>query len=319
MAGVAAPLATMLTGRMPRRAVLLMIAVTMAAGNVISALAPGYALFLVSRLISGLFHGLMWSIVACVAIRLVAEKDGARAAAAVFSGISLALVLGVPLTSFIGTHWGWRPSFVTLAGVCAVSGILIRGALPALPSHGVFAAADLRSLTRSRRLRTILLFTGAVVIGNYAAYTYIAAYLEERGIAANSIGGYLVGYGIAGVLGNIAAGTLLSRLPSIRVLLVGLTTAMTAALIFVGISRSVPALWVFLVIWGITYSAVPVVAQTMVLRAHEPHQGEAATSLYVLVFNCSIAAGALVGAFGVDAGGPAMGSASAPRSQASGR
>lgn len=303
LAGALAPIATVVSGRFDRRTVVATILLVFAAGNALSAAALGYPTFMAARLVSGLVHGLLWAIVASVAVRLVAASDAVRATAAVFSGISLALVLGVPVGATLGVLWGWRWVFAALAALCAVTTVLVCVLLPRLPSARLFGASDLLGLLSSSRLRTILWLTGAVVVGNYAGYAYLAPLLGERGVSAAAIGPLLLVYGIAGVLGNFGAGAALSRVSSARPLLLLLTGVLTVSLAMAAVVSSLSALVIVLAVWGMSYSALPVVLQTLVLRAVGDGAGEPATSIYVLVFNCSIAVGAFAGAVGVDAGG----------------
>jgi predicted MFS family arabinose efflux permease len=307
LAGLLAPVITVITGRKDRRTLLLSILAVFIAGNALSAVAQSYAVFMISRFTSGLIHGLMWAIVASVAIRLVCATDAVRATAAVFSGISLALVLGVPLGAFIGSILGWRWAFALLSMLCALTFILVRALLPQLPCERTFTFSDLRPLLKSTPLRTVLLVTAVVVIGNYSAYTYIAPFLyDARAISAGLVGPFLLCYGVAGVVGNFACGAILSRSRSVRPVLAGLSVVLTAALLLIVVTQPRPLLALLMVVWGASYSALPVALQTQVLRVSDHGIGEATTSIYVLVFNCSIAAGALVGGFGIDTGGPTV-------------
>jgi predicted MFS family arabinose efflux permease len=307
LAGLLAPVITVISGRMDRRTLVLSILAVFTAGNALSAIAQSYTVFMISRFTSGLIHGLMWAIVASVAIRLVCGKDAVRATAAVFSGISLALVLGVPFGAFIGSILGWRWAFALLSMLCALTFILVRALLPQLPCERTFTFSDLRPLLKSTQLRIVLLVTAVVVIGNYSAYTYVAPFLyDARAIGAGLVGPFLLCYGVAGVIGNFASGAILSRSHSVRPVLAGLTVVLTMALLLIVLTQPRPLLALLMVVWGASYSALPVVLQTQVLRVSDKGIGEATTSIYVLVFNCSIAAGALVGGFGIDTGGPTI-------------
>ncbi|CDO06247.1 arabinose efflux permease family protein [Mycolicibacterium cosmeticum] len=307
LAGLLAPIATILTSRIDRRTVLLVILTVFTVGNALSATAYSYPMFMASRFLSGVIHGLMWAIVASIAIRLVAETDAVRATAAVFSGISLALVLGVPAAAFVGDLYGWRSAFAALAVLSGVSLVLVRALLPPLSSSGTFAFPDLASLLRQPRLRRVLAVTALMVIANYSAYTYIAPFLQDaRGLAPQSTGPFLLIYGIAGVAGNFAAGALLSRARTVRAVLVALAVVLTGALMSLQVARLPIILAVLIAVWGASYSAMPVALQTLVLRIGGGRTGEAATSLYVLVFNCSIALGASAGAVAIDTAGPTV-------------
>ncbi|WP_162938618.1 MFS transporter [Mycobacterium kyogaense] len=301
LAGLAAPKLTAWTYRIDRRILVLSILAVFVAGNLATAMVATYPQLLTVRLAMGLAHGLMWAIVASVAVR-VAPTSPAVATAATFSGISLALVLGVPAGTYLGAWLGWRASFLTLAALTVVAWIAVVLALPELPQHNPAHQQRWRALL-TPSLRATLAVTALVVIANYAAYTYIAPFLIDRlAIATAEIGGYLLIYGVAGVLGNVVAGVVLSRAKSPRRVLLGATAALTTALVALtlpkGFETWLAGTWIAL--WGLTYSALPVILQTNVFHSVTPQARESATSLYVLAFNTSIAAGALAGALAID-------------------
>jgi predicted MFS family arabinose efflux permease len=301
LAGLAAPGLTAWMRRVDRRFLVLSILTMFVAGNLATAMVVTYPQLLAVRLAMGLAHGLMWAIIAAVAVRL-APTSPAAATAATFSGISLALVLGVPAGTYLGAWLGWRVSFVALAALTIVAWITVALAVPALPQHDSAQKQRWRALL-TRPLRTTLAVTALVVIANYAAYTYIAPFLTDHlDILATEIGVYLLIYGAAGVLGNVAAGALLSRAQSPRTALLGSTTALATVLVALALSSQFSTYlagpWIAL--WGLTYSALPVILQTTVFHTVPPQARESATSLYVMTFNTSIAVGALPGALAIN-------------------
>ncbi|WP_433667491.1 MFS transporter [Nocardia sp. CA-136227] len=303
IAGLLAPVSTVVSGRFDRRALLIAILAVFTAGNLLSAMSSNYGLFIFSRLATGVIHGLMWSIVAAIAIRLVRPRDGVRATAIAFSGISVALVLGVPLGSLIGSYSGWRAAFGALAILSLLCSLVVFAFVPRLPMVEAVAWSDFRRLVRARPLLAALIVTCVVVVGNYAAYTYVAPFmLDERHILPSMVGPYLLAYGIAGVAGNFMSGFALDRLGSPAKVLGVFGFVVVCALVLLPLLDSRNAVIVLLMVWGETYSGLPVALQTLVLRSGGD-SGQAATSAYVLVFNCSIALGALLGGFAIDTSG----------------
>lgn len=302
LAGLAAPPLTIGLRRVDRRTLLLVILTVFTVGNAFTALAVGPVTFFLARFAVGLIHGLLWAIVATIAIRLVSEHRATQATAAVFSGISLALVLGVPIGSFVGGIVGWRAAFWGLSALSALCLVAATRTVPRLPALSSTTLAD-----GSRRglgaIRTPLVITAVVVVGNYAAYTYIVPFLRSLdGVDAGLTGPILLAYGVAGVVGNVIAGALLSRTRSPIRVLVGLTAAAAAAMATLVLVDSLTAAIALMAVWGAAYSGMPVVLQTLVLSGSRT--GETLTSMYVLVFNCSIAMGALVGGMAIDSRGP---------------
>lgn len=124
---IGAPVLTALTGRMPRKQLLLALMVLFTAGNVLAWQAPGYETLILARLLTGLAHGVFFSIGSTIATSLVAKEKAASAIAIMFGGLTVALVTGVPFGTFIGQHFGWRETFlaVSILGVIALISSLI--------------------------------------------------------------------------------------------------------------------------------------------------------------------------------------------------
>jgi predicted MFS family arabinose efflux permease len=303
IAGLFAPVLTVATRRFDRRLLLLLVLGIFVAGNAFTALSSSYAVLMVSRLLTGFAHGVMWSIAASIAIRMVPPAQAVRATAVVFSGISIASVAGVPIGTFIGGLSNWRTAFWSIAG----TGVLIFAAaaflLPPLAPRAVMRLAELPRLLRDGNLRIATLVTAAMVIGHFAAYTYVAPFLEqEAGIPSGWVSALLLLYGVAGVVGNFAGGAAAAR--ALRATTLTCILLLAAAVVLLVVNGGWhPGTVILLVVWGLAYTALPVCLQTLVF-ASAPQAPEAATSLYICAFNVSIALGAMVGGWFVDASGP---------------
>lgn len=131
---IGAPVLTALTGRLPRKQLLVALMVLFTAGNLLAWQAPGYMTLIVARLLTGLAHGVFFSIGSTIATSLVPKEKAASAIAIMFGGLTVALVTGVPLGTFIGQHFGWRETFlaVSMLGVIALisSQLLIPANIP---------------------------------------------------------------------------------------------------------------------------------------------------------------------------------------------
>ncbi|WP_299537337.1 MFS transporter [uncultured Streptomyces sp.] len=302
IAGLFAPVLTAATRRLDRRVLLLLVLGIFIAGNAFTALSSSYTVLMVSRLLTGFAHGVMWSIAASIAIRLVPKGQAVRATAVVFSGISIASVVGVPFGTFIGQS-DWRTAFWVISGI----GVLILTAavllVPRLEPRTVVRLAELPRLLGDANLRIATLVTVAMVIGHFAAYTYVAPFLEQdAGIPAHWVSALLLLYGVAGVVGNFGGGAAAARaLRTTTLTCILLLAAAVVLLVVNGEWR--PGTVVLLLVWGIAYTALPVCLQTLVF-ASAPKAPEAATSLYICAFNISIALGALIGGWFVDTSGP---------------
>ncbi|HEV2564084.1 MAG TPA: MFS transporter [Microvirga sp.] len=299
IAAVAAPLVPLAIGALDRRIALLGLMALMAAASVLSALAPSYITLLASRILVGLSIGGFWAIAGGLAPRLVPAASVPRATSLIFGGVAAASVLGIPIGTLIGEYTGWRSAFVALAvgSALVIAGLLI--AIPRLRPERAIGVTVLARQLRNRAVTSGLLVTLLLVTAQFATYTYISPMAQSlMGIGSMFVAPLLLGYGIAGVIGNFIIGMRGSRNVATTMLVISLALA---ALMFgiAAIARHEIAGALFVLAWGFVYGGVSVSLQTWMLRA-APEAAEAATSLWVCVFNFSIALGAFVGGAAVD-------------------
>ncbi|QUH05848.1 MFS transporter [Saccharopolyspora erythraea] len=302
VAAVSAPLLTPVLGRFDRRAVLVALMSLLAAANLLAAWSPGFAVMVVARVLVGVGMGAVWAIAAGIAVRLVPSRSVGAATSLVFSGIAVASVLGVPAGTYAGDLAGWRAAFVVIGALASVVVVAMLVLLPKLPAEQAMALRGVLALVRNPRMRTGLVLVGLVVTAHFAAYTYVRPALEElSGVGAGMIGTLLLAYGIAGVLGNFAAGAGSARSPRTTLVVISAVLAVTLLLVPL-IGTSALAAGGLLVVWGLAYGGVSVSTQTWVL-ASVPEAREAGSALFVGVFNAVIALGALVGGQVMDTAG----------------
>ncbi len=296
-AGLAAPAATSWTKAVDRRVLVLSILGIFLLGNIATVLVDSYWQLIGVRVLMGFAHGLMWSIAATVAVRSVSPQFAERATAIVLSGIAAALVLGLPIGTAMGERWCWNAPFIGLSVLCAAAACAVFASVSALPP---LESARTRTVLSTFRqwpgLRTVLGVTALVVVGHYAAYTYVAPLLmQHSAIRLQLLGPLLLAFGVAGVLGNLVGGAAAARESPLGVVQLAFLVLLAVTLALSALPTA--GMWatvVLVVLWGLSYSALPVVLQTAVFRVASGAK-EQATSLYVMVFNLSIAAGAAVG------------------------
>lgn len=169
--------------------------------------------------------------------------------------------------------------------------------LPALPQDLAIGVGDrLKAsvrIIRSGPVAAVCLVTVVLVIGHFAAYTYIAPLVRrDGGLQGLGLSALLLGYGVAGVVGNAIVGRFVDRRPG--PLLITLTGLMAVALtVLVPVLGAVPTVLAALV-WGGTFTAIPVVLQSAILRV-APQARDAASAVYVVAFQIGIGGGALAG------------------------
>ncbi|MGK5553091.1 MFS transporter [Actinomadura kijaniata] len=297
VAAVAAPAVTVASGRIDRRMTLCALTGLLAAADLLAAVAPGYWAVLVSRVMVGLVIGGFWSIGAGLAGRLVPAASVPRATSVLFAAVPLGSVLGVPAGSFLGDLLGWRASFAVMGaltvGVLAALAVL----LPPLPPERATGPEALRGLLRRPAVRAGLVATLLIVLAHFATYTYVTPFLlEVTGVDAGAVGAFLLVYGVAGLVGNFAAGRMAPRAAFVTavVLLAAATLLMPVA------GRWDGGALALLVVWGVAYGAVPFCSQSW-FAAAAPDAPEAATVVFTSSFQATLSLGALAGGVVVDA------------------
>ncbi|CAM5252358.1 Integral membrane transport protein OS=Streptomyces glaucescens OX=1907 GN=SGLAU_05185 PE=4 SV=1 [Streptomyces glaucescens] len=304
VAAVSAPLLTPALGRFDRRPVLCGLMAVVAAGNLLAAWSPHFAVMVAARILVGIGMGGVWAVAAGLAVRLVPGRSVGPATSLIFSGVSVASVLGVPAGTYIGELAGWRMAFLTVAGLGLVVLLALAVLLPKLPADQEVRLGGVLRLGGDPGVATGLGVVALLVTGHFAAYTYVRPVLEETAGASTSvIGTLLLVYGVAGVLGNFASGAGASRSPRGVLVAIGLVLAATVCLMPL-IGGSVITATVLLAVWGLSYGGVSVSTQTWLLAA-APEAREAASALFVGVFNGSIALGAFAGGLAADGPGVA--------------
>ncbi len=287
---------TVLTGRIDRRWVTVLLMAACFGGNALAAVATHFSVLLIARLIVALAIGVFWSISTAMAVRLVPAHQAVKATSVVLGGLAVAAVLGVPLGTLLGQYAGWHAAFAVLSGISLLVALAATILMPSMPSQSTGNLRNILKAFHHGPMRLVFYATVLMMTGHFLAYTYITLYLQQvTGIPASWMSSLLLVYGAAGVVGNFTIGSAMAT--SLRSALLGMLLLMTLSLILLwvfGTDR-----WVTIAIllpWGFSYAALPVLLQTWVFKsAQETGDSEAALSLLVVAFNVAIAAGAWLG------------------------
>ncbi|MGA4865503.1 MFS transporter [Streptomyces lavendulocolor] len=207
-----APLMTALGTRVSRKRMLMLLMVLFIAGNVLSAAAPAFEVMLAGRVVASFAHGAFFGIGSVVAADLVAPEKKAGAIAMMFTGLTVANVVGVPLGTFIGQSAGWRTTFFLVAGL-GVLGLL--GVAKLVPEQPKPEGVRLRHEFAAFRNVQVLLAMAMTILGFggvFAAITYITPMMTDvAGYSAGSVTWLLVLFGLGMVGGNLIGGKLADR------------------------------------------------------------------------------------------------------------
>lgn len=294
-----APVLTALTGRVPRKPLLLGLMALFVIGNSAAALSPGYETLLVARVVSAFAHGVFFSVGATIAADLVPADRRASAIALMFMGLTVAIVTGVPLGTFIGQNLGWRATFWAVAGLGVVAFLAIAALLPSTLSRAEPARLieQLRVLG-SGRLLIVYGMTALGYGGTFVAFTYLAVILEHiTGFSSASVSLILVLYGLAIAAGNIVGGRIADRDPVKALTVLFLAQAGVLALFsFTAVSPWL-ALPTLAALGFLSFANVPGLQIYVVelARRYRPGAVDVASALNIAAFNLGIAVGAWVG------------------------
>ncbi|MBU2869829.1 MFS transporter [Colwellia sp. E2M01] len=294
---IGAPVLTALTSRWNRKHVLLFVMGLFVIGNLVAWQAPSFEALIVARIITGLAHGVFFSIGSTIATGLVPKEKGASAIAIMFTGLTVALVTGVPLGTYIGQIFGWEATFLTVSilGLLAMigSGILVPSNLKQAKPTKI--SVQLKVLTHPRLL-LVYAITAIGYGGTFIAFTYLAPILNEvSGFDSSSVALILLVYGVSVAVGNIWGGKMADNLGPIKALTI-IFAGLSGILLMLSFTAYNPIAAVLtILVWGaFAFGNVPGLQVYVVKLAekHTPDAVDVASGLNIAAFNVGIAIGA---------------------------
>ncbi|KVP19250.1 MFS sugar transporter [Burkholderia ubonensis] len=297
---IGAPLLTALTGRVPRKTLLAGLMALFTVGNLVAWQAPGYESLIVARILTGLAHGVFFSVGSIIATTLVPKDKAASAIATMFSGMTVAFVAGIPLGTFIGQHFGWRATFliVALFGLVAFLGAVafVPRRLP--QTEPAPLARQFRVLAQPRLL-LVFAMTAVGYGGSLIAFTYMAPLLEQiAGFTPSQVSLVLVGYGVSVAFGNVWGGKLADRVGPVKALK---RIFLLLAVVLVALTFTVHVKWLAILTmlaWGaVAFGNVPGLQVYVVKQARHfaPDAADVASGFNIAAFNLGVAGGSSLG------------------------
>ena len=301
---IGAPVLTALTGKLPRKAPLLALMALFTTGNLLAWQAPSYETLVAARILTGLAHGVFFSIGSTIATGLV-PRDKAASAIAIaiaimFTGLTVALVTGVPLGTFIGQHFGWRETFLAVAALSVVSFIGSALFVPRNLAHTPPASLlQQAKVLAEPRLLLVYAKTAIGYGGTFIPFTFLAPILTDlSGFSASAVGWVMLVYGVSVAVGNLWGGKLADRLgpiPAMRIIF-----ALLAAVLLL-LQFTAPHPWLAVgtvLLWGaVAFGNVPGLQVYVVKQAERftPQTVDVASGLNIAAFNLGIAGAAWAG------------------------
>lgn len=282
---------TWATRRCPRKPLLLATVVGYLISNVVIAVAPGFGLIVVGRVVGGLAHALFFSVCIGYVPSLVGPRQIGRGLAVVGGGTTAGFVLGVPLSTSLGTLLGWRDAFAVLAGVAAVVVLLLAWLLPAV--GGAPAGRRLRKTGARTELGIVVGSNTLTFVGQYTMYTYISVVFLAAGARESWVGPLLLLCGACGLVGLAVVGRTVDR--HLRATVLVVLSALAAALLAMGtVGGWLVGTVLVAALWCALFGGVPAMFQTSSVRAFT-QAPEVAGAWINATANVGIALGALLG------------------------
>lgn len=293
---VGAPVLTALTGKWNRKLVLITIMSLFVIGNLLAWQAPGYNTLIAARILTGLAHGVFFSIGSTIATGLVAKEKAASAIAIMFTGLTVALVTGVPLGTYIGQTFGWQATFliVALLGLIALIGSALLVPNNLKQPRATKLSAQLKVLTQPRLL-LVYAITALGYGGTFTAFTFLAPILENvSGFDSSAISLIMLVYGVSVAVGNIWGGKMADKMGPIKALTV-IFSGLAAVLVVFNFTAVNPyASVATILVWGaFAFGNVPGLQVYVVKLAEKytPDAVDVASGLNIAAFNVGIALG----------------------------
>ncbi|MYW63841.1 MFS transporter [Streptomyces sp. SID8379] len=291
---------TAATAAWNRRRLLLTAMAGFAAANTVTALSSSYALTMTARFAAGVAAGLAWALLAGYARRLAPPNLEGKALAIAMAGIPVALSVGVPAGTFLGSALGWRTAFWAMTALTVVLLGWIRLAVPDHPGQERAARTPMLHALRVPGVPAVLTVTLVFVLAHTILYAYIATFLDDLGLGGSTDLVLLV-FGAASLVSIGVVGALVHR--GLRALtLAGTVLVAVAAAVLALFADSTALIYVAAALWGLGWGGVPTLLQTAAGRAGG-QQADAAQALLVTLWNAAMAGGGVAGGILLDLSG----------------
>lgn len=298
VAAISALCSIVLLIRFPRKMVLMIMLLILAISNIIVAFSSSFNMIFSARIIGAIAHGSFWALIGAVAYNLVPKHKLGLATSIIFSGVSVASILGVPLASYLTQLSSWRLAFEFLGLLSFIVCILILLFVPKIPDQAPLASGFFKKVLQHSTLNRLFILTALIISSHFAAFTFIEPFLSQIAhLESGQITLLLLVFGLAGLMGNILAGKLIDRhLHTIILVSLVFISGSVFAFGYLGYHVTLSIAIVFLALWGVSIASIFVGLQTWVLKQADD-LASAASAIYVAVFNASIGLGALIGSF----------------------
>jgi len=296
---IGAPVLTALTSKIHRKKLLLGIMLLFIIGNGLASIAPSFSTLIAARILTGFAHGVFFSIGSTIAASLVPSDKRATAIAIMFAGLTVAIVTGVPIGTWIGQHFGWRATFIGVSLMGIVGFITSSILVPSdIKISKPLKLIDQLMVLRKPSILLVLAITALGYGGTFVAFTYLTPLLTKvAGFSEDTTGIILLIYGIAIAIGNVIGGKVSNKNPIRSLMIMFQLQAIVLLILSETITNQTFAIITLFFLGILAFSTVPGLQLYIVQMAEKyaPGTQDVASALNIAAFNVGIAIGAGVG------------------------
>jgi len=288
------PFTTLLTAKINRKVIMCLVLAIFVLSNVLSAFSTSFTMLMIARILPAFLHPVFWAVATVAASKQVEPKDAPKAVSVVLGGLSIATVLGVPITTYIADLFNWQASFLLAGLINLVAFAALVFMVPSMPVTEKTSVQNQLVILRKGQLWVNLVATLIMIAGMFATYGYLAEYLGKIShMSGGQISLMLLLFGGTGIVGNWLTGIALSKnvLLTTRVFLLSLILIHFAAYTFGGLFIPMA---IIISIWGFIHTGGFLIGQTRSTSV-APEAPELAASLMVSFGNAGVTLGTLLG------------------------
>ena len=288
------PFTTLLTAKINRKVMMCLVLAIFVLSNLLSAVAPNFTVLMIARILPAFLHPVFWAVATVAASKQADPKDAPKAVSVVLAGLSIATVLGVPITTYAADLFNWKASFILSGIINLIAFTALLLFVPSMPVKEHTSSSEQLKVLKKGQLWVNLFATMVMIAGMFSSYGYLAEYLGKvTKMGGGVISIMLLLFGGAGIAGNWLTGIALSKnvLVTTRIFMLSLILIHLLAYSFGGLF--VP-MAVIISVWGFIHTGGFLIGQTR-STSEAPEAPELAASLMVSFGNAGVTLGTLLG------------------------
>jgi predicted MFS family arabinose efflux permease len=288
------PFSVLLTSKINRKLMMCLVLLTFVASNILSAVSPNFTVLMIARILPAFLHPVFWAVATVAASKQVEPKDAPKAVSVVLGGLSVATVLGVPITTYISELINWQASFVVSGVINLIAFLALLAFVPSMPVTENQSVKSQLVILKKGQMWVNLVATMIMIAGIFATYSFLAEYLGKiSSMNGTEISLMLLLFGATGIAGNWVTGIALSKnvMFTTRFFLLSLVGVHVLAYVFGGLFIPMTAI---VGIWGFIHTGGFLIGQTR-STSEAPEAPELAASLMVSFGNAGVTLGTFLG------------------------